>query len=37
MKNTLIVNGDVVMNKNIIETSFSSSITYAEKNSKINE
>lgn len=37
MKNSLIVNGDVVMNKNIIESSFSSSITYGEKNSKIDE
>ena len=37
MKNTLIINGDIVMKKNIIETAFPCSVTYAEKNSKIDE
>lgn len=37
MRNSLIINGDIVMKKNIIENSFPCSITYAEKNSNINE
>ena len=35
--NSLIINGDIIMNKNVIESSYNSSITYAERNENIDE
>ena len=35
--NSLIVNGDIIMNENVIENSYNSSITYAERNEDIDE
>ena len=35
--NTLIINGDIIMNENVFQTEYESSITYVEKNKNIAE
>lgn len=37
LRNTLIINGDIIMNKNPFKRSYKSSVTYVEKNENLNE
>lgn len=37
LNNTIIVNGDIVMRQNVFKTKYPYSLTYVEKNKKINE